>query len=156
MKLSDDQFDDNNNLPLAIIFGVFCAVASAIATVNNVGAAYIFVGILIGNLLAFKIDGIHHLITLVIYIIISVIGGLPELNIAILLVCILSALGDEVGHELSSNTQNTFIHYFFEYRFLMKIVMLLLVLFGVFGFEIFIFFILFEVAYLMAGKLVKN
>ena len=156
MKLSDDQFDDNNNLPLAIIFGVFCAVASAIATVNNVGAAYIFVGILIGNLLAFKIDGIHHLITLVIYIIISVIGGVPELNIVILLVCILAALSDEVGHELSSNIQNTFIHNFFEYRFLMKIVMLLLVFFGVFGFEIFIFFILFEVAYLMAGKLVKN
>ena len=105
MKLSDDQFDDNNNLPLAIIFGVFCAIASAIATVNNVGAAYIFVGILIGNLLAFKIDGIHHLITLVIYIIISVIGGFPELNIVILLVCILAALSDEVGHELSSNTQ---------------------------------------------------
>jgi len=156
MKLSDDQFDDNNNLPLAIIFGVFCAIASAIATVNNVGAAYIFVGILIGNLLAFKIDGIHHLITLVIYIIISVIGGFPELNIVILLVCILAALSDEVGHELSPNTQNTFIHNFFEYRFLMKIVMLLLVFFGVFGFEIFIFFILFEVAYLMAGKLVKN
>ena len=156
MKFSDDQFDDNNNLPLAIIFGVFCAIASAIATVNNVGAAYIFVGILIGNLLAFKIDGIHHLITLVIYIIISVIGGFPELNIVILLVCILAALGDEVGHELSSNTQNTFIHNFFEYRFLMKIVMFLLVFFGVFGFEIFLFFILFEVAYLMAGKLVKN
>ena len=156
MKLSDDQFDDNNNLPLAIIFGVFCAIASAIATVNNVGAAYIFIGIIIGTLLAFKIDGIHHLITLVLYIIISVIGGFPELNIVILLVCILAALGDEVGHELSSDTQNTFIHNFFEYRFLMKIVMLLLVFFGVFGFEIFIFFILFEVAYLMAGKLVKN
>lgn len=157
MKLSDDAYDVNQNLYLAIVFGIFCALTSAIATVYDTGAAYVFIGILIGNLIAFKIDGIHHILTLVIFVLICLICGIPELNMIVLLILILAALSDEVGHELISNyTENYFIILFFEYRFVMKIVIFLLALCGAFSFWTFIFFILFELSYVMAENVYKK
>lgn len=157
MKLSDDAYDVNQNLYLAIVFGIFCALTSAIATVYDTGAAYVFIGILIGNLIAFKIDGIHHILTLVIFVLICLICGIPELNMIVLLILILAALSDEVGHELISNyTENFFIILFFEYRFVMKIVIFLLALCGALSFWTFIFFILFELSYVMAENVYKK
>lgn len=157
MKFSDDAYDIDGNLTIAIIFGVLCAISSALATVTDSGAAYIFIGILVGNLLALKIDGVHHLITLIIFILICLIFGLPELSVVVLLITILAALGDEVGHELISNyTENGFAILFFEYRFLMKIVIFLLALCGAFSFWTFLLFILFEISYLMAGWVYKK
>lgn len=157
MKLSDDAYDVDQNLYLAIVFGILCALTSAIATVYDTGAAYVFIGILIGNLFAFKIDGIHHILTLVIFVVICLICGIPELNMIVLLILILAALSDEVGHELISNyTENYFIILFFEYRFVMKIVIFLLALCGAFSFWTFIFFILFELSYVMAENVYKK
>ena len=157
MKYSDDLFDVNDNLAFASFFGVFCAVASALAAVYSVEAAYIFIAILIGNLIALKVDGMHHVITLIIFIVILLIGGIPDLSLIILLICILAALSDEVGHEMISKvTQNKFLNLFFEYRFVMKIVILLLAVFGVFDTWIFVCFILFEMSYLAAGMFFES
>ena len=67
MKFSDDAYDENNDLKLATVFGVLCAIASGVAAIIDSGAAYVFIGILIGNLIALKIDGIHHWITLILF-----------------------------------------------------------------------------------------
>ncbi len=152
MKYSDDLFDVNNDLKFASIFGVLCAITSAVATVYSTEAAYIFISILIGNLIALKIDGPHHIITLIVFLVICLVCGIPDLNWVILLICILAAFSDEVGHELVSKfTDNRFLNLFFEYRFVMKIVILLLAIYGVFSFWIFICFISFEIAYEIAG-----
>lgn len=152
MKFSDDAFDIGHNRNYAAVLGMVCAVTSAIATVYSAGAAYIFIGILIGNLLAFKVDGLHHIITLAVFIALILIFGIPSISIAILLLCILSALADEIGHELvSKKTSNRFVNLFFEYRFTMKVVILLLAIFGAFSFWIFVCFLLFEIAYEFAG-----
>ena len=157
MELSDNEYDENNNLVLAIFFGILCGLVSAIASVSDVGAAYIFIGILIGNLLAFKIDAIPHVITLVIFVAICFACGIPHLNIIVLLILILAALSDEIGHELVYYyTENKFIQLFFEYRFVMKVVIFLLALCGAFSFWTFIFFILFEVSYMMADVIFKK
>ncbi len=152
MKFSDDAYDENQDLKLATIFGILCAIASGFAAVMDAGAAYVFIGIIVGNLIALKIDGIHHWITLILFIIICLIFGLPELSLAILLASVFGALADEVGHETIENfTQNKFLILFFEYRFVMKIVIFSLALCGFISFWTFIFFILFELSYLMAG-----
>ena len=85
MKYSDDYFDVGHNNKLAIIFGIVCAVASALATIWDAGSAYIFIAILIGNLLALKVDGKHHIATLIVYVLICIICGIPELSIAVLI-----------------------------------------------------------------------
>ena len=94
MKLSDDACDVGDDKSLAIALGLLCAITSAFATVSSASAAYIFIGILIGNLLALKVDGIHHIITLVLFVLISLVMGIPELSVVILLICIFSALLD--------------------------------------------------------------
>lgn len=151
MKYSDDLFDVNDDLRFATVFGILCAITSAAATVYSFEAAYIFIAILIGNLIALKVDGIHHIITLIIFIVLCLAFGIPELNLLVLLICILSALADEVGHELISKaTENKFMNLFFEYRFVMKVVILLLAISGVFSIWIFLCFLSFEIAYLIA------
>ncbi len=157
MKYSDDLFDVNDNLAFASVFGIFCGIASALASIYSVEAAYIFIAILIGNILALKVDGLHHIITLIIFIVIMLIGGIPDLSLVILLICILGALSDEVGHELISKfTQNKFLNLFFEYRFVMKIAIFLLAVCGVFSFWIFVCFILFEISYTCAEVLFEK
>ena len=152
MKYSDDLYDVNHNLLFASIFGILCGIASAIATVSDAGAAYVFIAILIGNLIALKVDGIHHIITLIVFICICLMLGIPDLSIVVLLICILAALGDEVGHEtISGITDNRFLNLFFEYRFVMKIVIFLLAVSGAFSIFVFVYFILFEISYESAG-----
>lgn len=156
MKYSDDLFDINHNLAYASIFGILCGIASGLATIYSIEAAYIFIGILIGNLIAFKVDGIHHLVTLICFIIVLLIGGIPELSFIVLLICIFAAFLDEVGHELISKvTENRFLNLFFEYRCVMKVVILLLAICGVFNIWIFVCFLMFELSYEFAG-IIKN
>ena len=157
MKYSDDLFDVNDNLSFASVFGFFCGVASALASIYNPEAAYIFLAILIGNFIVLKVDGMHHIIALIIFFVILLIGGIPDLSLVVLLICILGAISDEVGHELISKfTQNKFLNLFFEYRFVLKIVILLLAVSGVFDIWIFVCFILFELSYVTAGILFEN
>ena len=157
MKYSDDLYDVDHNIKFASIFGILCGLTSAIATCNYVGAVYIFIAIIIGNLIALKIDGIHHIISLIVFVLFCLIFQLPDFNLIILIVCILAALGDEIGHETISNvSNNTFLNIFFEYRFLMKLVVFLLGIFNVIDIGVFILFILFELAYLFAGEVFKR
>lgn len=152
MKYSDDLFDINHDLKFATILGVLCAIASAVATIYDIDAAYIFISILIGNVLALKVDGPHHIVTLIVFILICLAFGVPELSPVVLLICILAALADEVGHDLISNvTENKFLNLFFEYRFVMKVVICLLAVCGVFNILIFVCFLLFEIVYVIAG-----
>ncbi len=152
MKFSDDAYDVDGNKRIAIIFSVLCGVCSAFASVLDIGAAYIFISILIGNFIALKVDGIHHMIALILFIVILLAFGIPPVNIFILIICICGASLDEVGHEMASNfTDNSFVLFFFEYRFVMKIVLFLLAVCGVISFLTFVMFILFEVSYLLAG-----
>jgi len=152
MKYSDDLFDVNNDSTTATIFGILCGVASGLAAIYSVEAAYIFISILIGNFLVLKVDGIHHIISLITFAIILLVGGIPDLSIAVLLFCILAIVSDEVGHEMISKvTQDRFLNFFFEYRFVMKIAVFLLAVCGVFDIWAFVCFLMFEIAYVFGG-----
>ena len=152
MKYSDDLYDVNHNLTSSTILGIICAIASVAATIYSSDAAYIFISILIGNLIVLKVDGIHHIITLIVFLAVLLVAGLPDLSLFILLICILGMICDEIGHELiPTRTENRFLNLFFEYRFVMKIVVFLLAVCGVFDIWIFVCFILFEISYVGAG-----
>ena len=152
MKYSDDLYDVNHDRNLSTILGIICAFASVAAALYNTDAAYIFISILIGNLIVLKVDGIHHIVTLIVFLAVLFFVGIPDLSLVILLICILGIVGDEVGHELIPNmTESTFLNFFFEYRFVMKIVVFLLAVCGVFDIWIFVCFIFFEIFYVVAG-----
>ena len=157
MKVSDDIYDVGHDLISASVFSVICAITCGLAAVSDVGAAYIFIAILMGNLLAFKVDGLHHVLCLILFIIICLGFGIPQVNIFILIICIVAALLDEIGHEaIPKLTDNKFFNLFFEYRFVMKIIIFVLAIGGVFDIIVFVYFILFEIAYVLAGILYEK
>ena len=157
MKFSDDEFDEKNNKILAVILGIICGLFAAYATVTNINAAYIFIGILIGNLLGLKVDGVHHIATLLTFLIIVAIIGIPGINGFILLACILGAWIDELGNDNPKvYSKGKFFEYFFDYRFSMKVVILLLAIFGYLQLIIFVYFLLFEIFYEFARKLFEK
>ena len=157
MKYSDDLYDVNHDLTYSTLLGIICAIASVIASLYNTDAAYIFISILIGNLIVLKVDGIHHIVTLIVFAVVLLFAGIPDLSLIILLICILGIISDEIGHELiPTRTDNGFLNFFFEYRFVMKIVVLLLAVFGVFDIWIFVCFIMFELSYVAAGIVFEN
>lgn len=152
MKYSDDLYDVNHELTFSTLLGIICAIASSLASIYSSDAAYLFISILIGNLIVLKVDGLHHIITLIVFLAILLIAGIPNLGLVILLICILGMISDEIGHELiPKKTDDRFLNLFFEYRFVMKVVVLLLALCGVFDIWIFVCFILFEISYVGAG-----
>ena len=171
MKLSDDEYDEKSNKIIAIIIGILCGLAIAYLSSNNIDASYIFIGILIGTGLSFKIDGIHHLLTLLTFLVLLLILHIPSLNLITLGICIFSAFIDEIGNDNQRiYKKNKFLKVFFEYRFSMKIAIFILAILGFYqdltGFQIanivflnistFIYFLLFEISYELAGFTFKK
>lgn len=176
MKFSDDEYDEKSNKSTSIVLGIFCGITIAYLASNNMDAVYIFLGILIGNALSFKIDGIHHIVTLVVFLVLFIFWGifspdgniLANFTIITLLICIISAFIDEIGKDnLNIYKKSNFLKFFFDYRFTMKIAILVLGLLGLYqsfsgvflpyidflSFESFMFFLLFEISYELANYL---
>ena len=78
MKLSDDEYDEKSNKPIAIVLGIICGLFTALACSIDLDAACIFIAILIGNILAMKVDGIHHIATMASFLIAFILLGLPS------------------------------------------------------------------------------
>jgi len=157
MKYSDDEYDENLNKSKAIVFSILCGATTAFVSSYNSDASCIFIAILIGSLIALKIDGIHHVVTLITFLLIFFLLGIPEINFIALLIASIGAFIDEVGNDnLKLYSKSKFLKYFFDYRFAMKIAILILAIFGFLYLETFIYFILFEISYEFSGFLFKK
>ncbi|HMK54451.1 MAG TPA: hypothetical protein VK444_06690 [Methanobacteriaceae archaeon] len=166
MKISDDAQDEKNNTILGAITGIICVLAIGYLVVTSSDAATIFIAILIGTLLAGKIDHWGHIITLIIGLGILAIFGLPPLGILTLAICIAATYLDEFGNDAPWLDGEKKLTTFFRYRFVLKITVFALALGGLIqifypGFTIpglrffqpatFIYFLLFDLAYELAG-----
>lgn len=166
MKFSDDAMDMENNTILGIIAGLICVAAIGYLAVNFNDAATIFLAILLGTLLAGKVDNLGHMVTLAIFAGILFIFGLPKIGLAALIICTVAAWLDEIGNDCESLKGVKIVETFFQYRCVLKIAVLVLAVGG--GLQIiypqfqiqgidffqpvtFIYFMLFDLAYEMAG-----
>ena len=160
MKLSDDEYDEKSNKAMAIVLGIVCGLFTAYACSIDLDAACIFIAILIGNILAFKVDGIHHIATMVSFLIAFLFLGLQSftyLSIITIIICMIGAIIDEIGNDNEKiYSKSKFLEYFFDYRFALKVVILLLVLIGLLNIWSFIYFLCFEIAYEIARVLFEN
>ncbi|MBO7731647.1 MAG: hypothetical protein J6S67_03825 [Methanobrevibacter sp.] len=154
MKLSDDEYDEESKKIKAIFLGIICGLFTAYACSIDLDAACIFIAILIGNILAFKVDGVHHVATMASFVIAFLLLGLPSftyLSIITIIICMIGAIIDELGNDNEQiYSKSKFLEYFFEYRFALKVVILLLVLIGLLNIWSFIYFLCFEIAYEIA------
>ena len=160
MKLSDDEYDEKSNKAIAIVLGIVCGLFNAYACSIDLDAACIFIAILVGNILALKVDGIHHVATMASFVIAFLLLGLPSftyLSISTIIICMIGAIIDELGNDNEKiYAKSKFLEYFFDYRFALKVVILLLVLIGLLNIWSFIYFLCFEIAYEIARVFFEN
>ena len=167
MKLSDDAYDRKKNIFLAIFAGILCGVFVGYLAVTSADAACIFIAIVVGTLLSLKVDSLNHVAALVLFILIVVYIGIPSIGIVTLIICSIAAFIDEVGNDnLWVKNRGKMTELFFEYRFSLKITVLLFAVLGIlqtlfpllkipgiqyFLFQTFLYFILFDLFYEIAG-----
>jgi hypothetical protein len=167
MKLSDDAYDRKKNISLAIFSGILCGVFVGYLAVTSADAACIFIAIVVGTLLSLKVDSLNHVAALVLFILIVVYIGIPSIGIVTLIICSIAAFIDEVGNDnLWVKNRGKMTELFFEYRFSLKITVLLFAVLGLlqtqfpflkipgiqyFLFQTFLYFILFDLFYEIAG-----
>ena len=164
MKISDDAQDVKKNTVLAVIAGLICVLALGYLSVTSSDAATIFIGILVGTILSGKVDRLAHVITLIIFLSILAIFGIPSMGIVALLICISAAYLDELGNDASWFSGKRKLDLFFKYRLALKLAVLFLALGGLiqhsyavfpeiifFQPETIVYFLLFDLAYEVAG-----
>lgn len=166
MKFSDDSMDKKNNTYLGILTGIICVAGIGYLSVNYSDAATIFLAILIGTVISAKVDKIGHLATLIIFLIILFFWGIPTIGIITLVLCTLAAWLDELGNDRESLKGKKFVETFFNYRCALKVMVLVLSILGAvqmvypslqipyldfFQPVTFIYFMLFDLAYELAG-----
>jgi hypothetical protein len=167
MKLSDDAYDRKKNILLAIIAGILCGLFVGYLAVTSADAACIFIAILIGTILSLKVDSLNHIIALILFVLIIVYIGIPSIGIVTLIICSIAAFLDEVGNDKKwTKERGRKIELFFEYRFTLKITVFVFAVLGLlqisfpglkipgvqyFLFQSFIYFLLFDLFYELAG-----
>ncbi|MBZ2165779.1 hypothetical protein [Methanobacterium spitsbergense] len=166
MKLSDDAYDKKKNITLAVFAGIFCGLFIGYLAVTSADAACIFIAILIGTLLSLKVDSLNHIAALLLFVLIIVYIGIPNIGIVTLLFCSFAAFLDEIGNDNKWIKNKKKIKRFFKYRFSLKITVMIFAVLGFlqnmfpalripgvqyFLFQTFIYFILFDLFYELVG-----
>ena len=94
------------------------------------------------------------------FVIAFLLLGLPSftyLSFITIIICMIGAIIDELGNDNKQiYSKSKFLEYFFDYRFALKVVILLLVLIGLLNIWSFIYFLCFEIAYEIARVLFEN
>ncbi len=165
MKLSDDAYDKKKNIVLAILAGILCGSFIGYLAVTSADAACIFIAILIGTILSLKVDSLNHIAALLLFVLIVIYIGIPTIGILTLFICSIAAFLDEIGNN-NKLIKNRKLKIFFEYRFTLKVAVLLFAILGIFQstypslkipgvqyflLQTFVFFILFDLFYEIAG-----
>ena len=157
IKYIDDAFDEktyNKQLailvaPLIAIFWVFMMYVSA-ASATILGAIFLAV------VLRAKVDNIgFHVgaLAIVAGLFFLYLFNLIEFLWIPLIVLTIAGVLDEVGNDYVDAHPRVHkgLHFFFEYRFVMKVVVLLLAIAGVYGYEYVLAFLGFDIAYATVG-----
>ncbi len=126
MKTSDEYIDEKDNLPLAVITGILCVFFTLLVCSYNGDAACIFISILVGTALAFKVDSINHIISAILFIIILYLIGIPHFSWLCLVICIIAAYLDEKGNDFADEKEENMkylsnLDKLLKYRYVLKI-----------------------------------
>jgi len=167
MKLSDDSYDKKKNIFLAVIAGILCGLFVGYLAVTSADAACIFIAILLGTILSLKVDSLNHIVALLLFVLIVVYIGIPTIGIVTLLICSIAAFFDEIGNDNSwTKRRGRKTELFFKYRFTLKVTILIFSVLGLlehiypglnilgvqyFLIQTFVYFILFDLFYELAG-----
>ena len=141
MKISDEASDEKNNMLMSIISGLLCGLFTVLVSTKNADATCIFLSILIGTVLAFKVDSLNHILSAILLIILLLLLGVPSFNWICLLICIIAVFVDEKGNDNYDKKEKegvalNFLDKLFKYRYTLKITVFILSIFGLLNYLI--------------------
>jgi len=157
LKYIDDAFDEKIfNKKVAYAVAPLLGVLWAYTMFIDAASATILLAILLGVLLKGKIDNYAHFLGMVVVIAGVIVLGV-QLLILPLIVLTLSALFDEVGNDFIDKREyidgksvwKKFVGYFFDQRWLTKVVILGLALVNVMSIYFFLAMLLFDGSYIL-------
>ncbi len=144
MKISDDIVDNGVNKAkfLVLISGVIYGAIFGYLLTKSEHSAYVVASIVIGCVLAGKVDSTPHYVALAIIIFCAVVFDVPRIDPMLLAAFSLTSFMDEY----EANFRNNVLNKMFEYRFFLKISFLLyFLIFGVY--EPLVYIIIFDSSY---------
>jgi len=153
VKLTDDIEDKNLNVPrfYAIPCGLAYGFAMGYLMLINTDASYIFGGIILGCLITGKIDSRGHYFGITAILAVIFLYGM-KLSPLVLLIAALAAL-DEIKDIIHIPK---FIDFVFEYRLILKIGVLVLVILKIMGLNALIALFAFDIAYLLIERITRR
>jgi len=157
IKYVDDAFDEEsfkkrNAMIVAPVLGILWGYTCLI----NQFAGTLLLAILLSVLLTGKIDNLGHQLGLAIIIALLILAGLNVVWVPLIFL-VIGGIIDETGNDLMDEKAESFtfngaiknfLIYFFKYRFMMKIIVVILTVVGMIPLYLFGAFILFEVWYI--------
>jgi hypothetical protein len=147
IKLTDDIEDKNLNRKIyAIPAGLAYGLLIGYLMISDTGAALLFGGIVLGNLIAGKINSAGHYSGLGSILAVVFLHGI-KLSPLLLLIAVLAAL-DEMGDLIGAPK---FMEFIFEYRLILKLGVLILVILDILGLNTLLFLLAFDAAYMLIG-----
>jgi len=159
MKIADECEDEWGMPRTGMVAGALCGASAGLLSVSDPAAACIFLGIFAGTLLSFKVDCMSHAAAALVFVLFILAGGLPVISIPAVLMCTLAAYLDEYGNDNPViYGKSKILRLFFDYRFSLKIVIVLLAILSLASFKTgfgpltVILFLLFEAAYELGGR----
>jgi hypothetical protein len=160
VKFIDDAFDEKaHSRTIALILSPLTAILWAVVMALHPAAALLLTAITLGVLIKGKIDNIAFVMAvLCIYVIYFFIGDwkfiLERMYLMPLIIITVGGVLDEIGNDFVDKKHlykkgffGKLVHWFFEYRFIMKIFVLSFALFGTYSMIFFIAFFLWDLGY---------
>ncbi|MBO7718625.1 MAG: hypothetical protein J6S29_00570 [Methanosphaera sp.] len=137
MNMSDEFMDEKDNMALAIVTGLLCVIFTLLVCRVSADAACIFLSILIGTALAYKVDSVNHILSAIVFAALLFIFNFPSFSLYALVLCTIAAFVDEKGNDRSdeielvgSSSDRGLLYTFFKYRYALKIMVFALSLMG--------------------------
>lgn len=157
MKISDDIVDNGikEGRIISSISGTIYGLIFGYLLIKSEYSAYVVASIVIGCLLAKKVDSLPHYIALAIIFFFTVVFGVPQIDPFLLIVFSLAGFIDEYDRRF----KNSFLNFMFEYRFFLKAAFLFYSLIsGIYKplFYIFVFDISYYLTQAFASKKIIN
>lgn len=152
IKLTDDIEDKNLLRKLyAIPCGLAYGLLMGYLMISDTDVAILFGGIIVGNLVAGKINSIGHYFGLGAILVVIFLYGI-KLPLLVLPVAVLAAL-DETGDLLHIPK---FLELIFKYRLVLKVGILVLVALNMLGLNALIVLLAFDAAYILIDRITQR
>ncbi len=153
VKLTDDIEDKNLNVHrlYAIPGGLAYGFTMGYLMLVDIDASFLFGGITLGCLISGKIDSRGHYFGISAILSMSILYGM-KLSSLVLIIATLAAL-DEIKDIIHIPK---FIDFVFEYRLILKLGILILVILKIMGPNALIALIAFDIAYIMTERIVRR